>query len=359
VLLLSQAGTLVSWLVFLAAFALPRASLVAVDSSLTGSFVLTLPLVVLLVARALDGLTGGNVSVAHAYLADISTDSDRSINFGKMAVSGNLSFVLGPAIAGVFGATALGALTSVVATAAISFVATLTILATLPESKPYMMARNPEQSTVRKLFGQEQRDCFEVKGVPQLIVEDTFTLTGVPSVQTVYFLVMLAFNFLYVTFPVFAIEALRWSLPEVGVFFAVMGLFMVLVQGQLLGWVSNYIPEKPLILIGSVTLAASFWLFDSRSNATIYTAVALMALGNGVMWPSVMSVLSKLAGQTYQAAAQGFAGSLGAVTSIAGLVLGGVLYASFGARVFWASAVVILVAAMIGLTVSTPAAARA
>ena len=53
---------------------------------------------------------------------------------------------------------------------------------------------------------------------------------------------------------------------------------------------------------------------------------------------------------------QGFAGSLGAVASIVGLALGGMLYASFGSGVFWASAVVILVAAMTGLTVATPAA---
>lgn len=53
---------------------------------------------------------------------------------------------------------------------------------------------------------------------------------------------------------------------------------------------------------------------------------------------------------------QGFAGSLGAVASIVGLVLGGMLYASVGSGVFWASAVVILVAALTGLTVATPAA---
>lgn len=356
VLLLSQAGTLVSWLVFLAAFALPRTFLVAADSSFTGSFVVTLPLVVLFLARAMDGLTGGNVSVANAYLADISSDADRSTNFGKMAVSGNLGFVLGPAIAGVLGATVLGALAPVVAAAVISLAATLTIVFKLPESQSCALGGSPETGTIRKLFGQEQRDCFEIKGAPQLTMRSAFTLAGVPSVLTVYFLVMLAFNFFYVTFPVFAIEALQWSLTEVGVFFSVLSLAMVLVQGQFLGWVSKYMAEKPLILVGSVVLAASFWLFDSRSNTAIYTAVALMALGNGVMWPSVMSVLSKLAGQTYQGAVQGFAGSLGAVASIVGLALGGMLYASFGARVFWASAVVILVAALTGLTVATPAA---
>ena len=127
VLLLSQAGTLVSWLVFLAAFALPRTTLFVADSSFTGSFVLTLPLVVLVLARALDGLTGGNVSVANAYLADITEESERSTNFGKMAISGNLGFILGPALAGALGATAWGEIPPVVAALVISIVASLII----------------------------------------------------------------------------------------------------------------------------------------------------------------------------------------------------------------------------------------
>ncbi len=75
ILLMSQLGTLASWFVFLGALFLPAVALFEVDSRLIGSFVLTLPLVVLFLARALDGLTGGNVSVANAYLADV-TDAD-------------------------------------------------------------------------------------------------------------------------------------------------------------------------------------------------------------------------------------------------------------------------------------------
>src|SRR5262249_58323566 len=62
ILLLSAAGTLVSWVVFLAAIGFPRRPLASVDSPLLGAFTLTLPLVMLFVARALAGLTGGDVS---------------------------------------------------------------------------------------------------------------------------------------------------------------------------------------------------------------------------------------------------------------------------------------------------------
>ena len=105
---------------------------------MTGAFTVTIPLVVLFLARALDGITGGNLSVANAYLADITAESDRSANFGKMAVSGNLGFVLGPAIAGALGATALGEVPPVVAALLISVVASLIIGFKLPESTPLL-----------------------------------------------------------------------------------------------------------------------------------------------------------------------------------------------------------------------------
>ena len=106
ILLLSQAGTLASWVVFVTAFFVPVRPLLRVESDILGTFTLTLPLVVLFVARAADGITGGNISVANAYLADVTEESQRSTNFGKMAASSNLGFILGPAMAGLLGATA-------------------------------------------------------------------------------------------------------------------------------------------------------------------------------------------------------------------------------------------------------------
>jgi MFS family permease len=83
ILLLSQLGTLASWAIFLAALLLPVHTLWQVDSRIVGAFALTVPLVVLFLARALDGITGGNVSVANAYLADITPEDERSTAFGS------------------------------------------------------------------------------------------------------------------------------------------------------------------------------------------------------------------------------------------------------------------------------------
>jgi MFS family permease len=349
ILLLSQLGTLLSWVVFLFAFLLPLEPSWKVDSPLLGSFQLTLPLVVLFVARAADGLTGGNVSVANAYLADITSEEERSTNFGKMAVSTNLGFILGPAIAGLLGATALGELLPVLAALGISMAATLIIAFRLPESRVCVLSGDPDLGSVRKVFGQEHKACVDMKDAPKLSLRETARLEGVPLILGIYFLVMLGFNFFYVAFPVYAVGNLRWSVTDTGIFFAVLSLLMVIVQGPILSRVARKVTDCTLVLVGGLVLAAAFAFFATPKGTTIYTGAALMALGNGLMWPSVVSLLSKAAGERYQGAVQGVAGSLGAAASILGLILGGVLFGVLEGSVFLLSAATIFVAAVLSL----------
>jgi len=159
ILFLSELGTLVSWAVFLTALMLPDLPLANIDSRAFGAFMLTVPLVALFAARALAGLTGGNVSIANAYLADISDDADRSANFGKMAVASNLGFVFGPALAGLLGAFGMGEVFTVVAALLISVLVCLIIAFGLPDSTPCVLGADPEHVNVRKLFGQAQKEC--------------------------------------------------------------------------------------------------------------------------------------------------------------------------------------------------------
>ncbi|MCG8417475.1 MAG: MFS transporter [Proteobacteria bacterium] len=349
ILLLSQLGTLASWAVFIVAFALPDTALLAVDSGLLGEFAVTLPLIVLFLARAFDGLTGGNVSVANAYLSDISSDEDRNANFGKMAVSANLGFILGPAIAGVLGGTAWAELPPVLAAVVISLAATLIIVYRLPESNPCVLRKNPERVNVGQVLGPDHKPCFDVEAQKPPLW-DILRLTGVPLLLTIYFLVMLGFNFFYIAFPVYAVESLVWSVRDTGVFFSVLSFFMVLVQGPVLGRVSRWWDEGPLAVFGSLILAASFIFFGSRSLYSLYLGAALLALGNGLMWPSVVAILSRAAGDRFQGAVQGLASSFGAVASIMGLVIGGVLFGLLGAGVFYLSAGIIALVFLLSLS---------
>jgi len=313
-----------------------------IDSTTLGQFTLTLPLVLLFLARAADGITGGNVSVANAYLADITDEEDRSKNFGRMALSGNLGFVLGPALAGLLGATIYGEILPVVAALAISILAALIIVFGLKEADPCILTRTPSPRSMRKVFGQEHKECYSIRDPEKVGFRTILKIPHVPRLLAVYFLVMLGFSFFYIGFPVHAVKELQWTIADTGMFFAYLSLVMVFVQGPLLARASEMSSDGTLVfggtLILTIGLIGLFW----SSISVIYLAATLIALGNGLMWPSVMAMLSNAAGDTHQGAVQGAGGSIGAIASIVGLIAGGLLYDWLGAWVFVMAALVIL-----------------
>jgi MFS family permease len=187
-------------------------------------------------------------------------------------------------------------------------------------------------------MGQDQKECYELGPAGGLSAAEVFRLPGVAPVLSLYFLVFLAFNLFYIAFPVWAVSGLEWTLLQTGVFFSVMGLAMVVVQGPVLKRVSRVFSDKVLVAAGSGILAASFMFFTSPNIVLIYTGTLLLALGNGVMWPSIMAILSRTTDSSYQGAVQGVASSVGAVASITGLLVGGLLFAFLGANVFLISA---------------------
>ena len=161
--------------------------------------------------------------------------------------------------------------------------------------------------------------------------------------------IFLGFNFFYTSFPVHAAGELAWSVTQTGMFFASMSAMMVIVQGPLLARLAKTWSDSSLVTGGSLLLGTNFLLMLSRDTLMIYAAAALFALGNGIMWPSVLSLLSKVAGERYQGAVQGFAGSFGGLASVIGLVLGGLLYQQVGALTFAVSAGLIYLAALLSL----------
>src|ERR671923_1450834 len=342
VLLLSNVGTAAGWILFLFALYLPSQKSFSIDIAFLGMFVISVPLLVLFLARAIDGITGGNISIANAYLADLSSDKTRSKNFGRMAISSNLGFILGPALAGILGGTIYGAILPVLAALILSLVTIIVIVFLLRDSKPLseeMLV--PEQGTIRKAFSQECRECYLDTGTKKPKLQDVFKLKHISFLLVLYFLIFLGFNIYYATFPTHAANDLKWSVTQLGIFYAVLGGIMALVQGPILRKALKKFSEEKLVLIGSLILGTNFILFVSNNIVAVSGAVVLFALGNGLMWPSFMSILSRRAGSKLQGAVQGVAGSFGGLASIVGLTLGGFSYNSIGVATFLISAGVI------------------
>jgi len=342
VLLLSNAGTAIGWILFLVALVVPFEETFSINLISFGTIVLVVPLLFIFFARAIDGITGGNISVANAYLSDISSDENRSKNFGKMAISSNLGFILGPALAGILAGTVYGAILPVLAALLLSLVTLFVIGFLLRESRiksnPIVI---PEEGTIRKVFAQECKDCYEPASPIKPKFKDVFKIKHISFLLVLYFLIFLGFNIYYASFPAHAASELKWSVTQLGIFYAVLSGIMVFIQGPILRKALKKFSEEKLVILGSIILGTNFVLFFSNNIISVSLAVVLFALGNGLMWPSFMSILSKRAGTVLQGAVQGVAGSVGGVASIIGLIGGGVLYDLIGDATFLICAAVI------------------
>ncbi|MEJ2196815.1 MAG: MFS transporter, partial [Ignavibacteriaceae bacterium] len=194
-----------------------------------------------------------------------------------------------------------------------------------------------------KVMGQEQKDCYKIECKENYSFKDILKLKNIPYLLTIYFLVFLGFNFFYIAFPVHAVIVLNWTLSDIGIFFAYVGLMMVLVQGPILKRVSQKYSDAILATVGSFILAISFLFYTSNILWIFYIGGTLLSLGNGLMWSSILSILSKASEEKYQGTIQGFAGSAGSLASIIGLIIGGILYEQLGNEIFILSTVVLFI----------------
>ena len=100
---------MICWGIYIVALLAPKLEIFSFEGGdVIGTFTITLPLLLLFIARSLDGLTGGNIAVANAYLSDVSTKDELTIRLGRNSLAYNLGFVGGPIIGGVLGSMLSG-----------------------------------------------------------------------------------------------------------------------------------------------------------------------------------------------------------------------------------------------------------
>lgn len=342
VLLVSEAGSLTAWLLFLLAFWLPTTSLARVFGAS-----ITWPLLIAFGARAVDGLTGGNVSVASAYVADLTVgDAElRQRAFGWMGMAASLGFATGPAVAGVLEATRWGHGATVLAAALFSAVATV-MCSWLPRPPAPCPEGPPPQPTVTRVLGQQQRRCDRA---PPPLRGLGRASEAMRRLLAATFVMFLAFNVFYAVFPVRADEALGWSPGLLGAFFTFLSFTLIVAEGPLLVAAAKRFAPSRLFGAGSFVLGLAFVGFTADGTPALFAAAAAFAVGNGLAWPTFQARMADVAGPDEQGAVQGAAGSASSLASIVGLVLGGALYASLGRSLFLAAAVL-----FVGVALATP-----
>ena len=198
----------------------------------------------------------------------------------------------------------------------------------------------------RRFFQVEHKNCYSNEeggdGAKKNSWGAILAIPGIPLLFLVYFLTFLAFSLFYAGLPIYASSLLHWSATDLGFFLAYSSVIMILVQGPLLSRLSKTFTNEILILTGAMLLAIGFYLLSSQSIVWIYLANTVFSVGNGIMWPSFMALLSKMGSKQNQGAIQGYGNSMGSIASMFGLIVGGILFESLTTTVFTIGAAIFL-----------------
>lgn len=212
-LVLSIFGTSVSLALFATAWSLP----------------------ILFVARVLDGLTGGNISVAQAVIADTTKGEARTKAFGILGASFGFGFLFGPAIGGLL--SPFGLTVPFWFAAGLALLATFLTIVFLPETlvKNGKIAKEP---------------LFDAKKIANALFDEKVGL-----VLFITLLVSLAHNSYIIGFQSFAVDVLKMSAMKIGLLFSLLGLIGVLMQVKGIGILLKVFKQKRKILGGASLLA--------------------------------------------------------------------------------------------------------
>ncbi|SIO58676.1 MFS transporter, DHA1 family, tetracycline resistance protein [Singulisphaera sp. GP187] len=319
VLIVSQAGTALSFLIL----------------GLSSNFT------VMLLARMLDGASGGNILVAQAYVADVTKPENRARGMGLIGMAFGLGFVLGPLMGGLLLELPVDPAWRLripfLVAAAFSTLAWVLVFTRLPESLP-----------------QDTKARQAARVVSWRGIVDTMTIPGVGRLVVLGSLVVLAFAALEGTFSLFLRDRFHWEARGAAFGFSYLGLVSALVQG---GFIRRLVPkygEARLILVGVATVGLGFvGLALSESIPVLLGATLIVGVGQGLASPTVTGLLSRFTPDREQGAVFGVLSSAQTLARMANYVVANLLLARSGpAAPFWEAAAISAVALLLALTVA-------
>ncbi len=350
VLFFSQLGAMMSWAIFLGALVAPRIELAHVDARLTGAFVVTLPLVLILLARVSDGLFNGSISVANAYLADVTTEEQRKVGYARLGAATNLGFVVGPLISGLLARDDRGVIIVVLLAIALSGAAAALVRFRLPSvpahpATPIAVARTGGAKTHKLLGG----GCREAMRTPRRGARAVLAIRELRPMIALYFLVYLGFSIFTAALPIYAATELGWSSSRLGLLYTAIAVALVVTESLVLPRLARHTSEGILGTVGCAMVLVCYLLMTGRSDVALFAGAILYGLGNGLMWPSYLALLARTGPRTLQGTVQGVGSGAGSLASILGTLTGGVLFETIGATTFYVSAASLAVATLVFL----------
>lgn len=279
----------------------------------------------LFAARIIDGLSGGNITTARAYIADVTTEEDRAKSYGFLGAAFGLGFILGPALGGFFSHISYTA--PIWVAALVSLGATALAWVWLPETL----------HRARAASGSPWQALRDIAGRSQLRI-----LLGVD------FIYWMSFAVYQTTFALFGANRFGFDAARTGYFLSAFGFLGVIVQGGLVGPIVKRLGERRTLTAG-LLLAAIGWGGSALTYSLPIFVLLLIpgAMGIGLCNATLSALISQSAGADEQGRVQGAAGALESIGRAAGPVWGNGALEYFGEGAAYGAAAVLLIGASV------------
>lgn len=285
----------------------------------------------LFAARVVDGLSGGNISTARAYISDVTTKDERAKAYGLIGAAFGLGFIFGPALGGALGdisyaAPAWGA-------AGLAAIALVFTFVGLPETRQRSETSQP----------------LPWREMPRML-----TRPVLGRVLAVDFLYWVSFAVYQTTFALFGKIRFGWDVAEVGYLLTMVGVIGVVVQGGLVGPVVKRLGERHTLVAGLFVAAAGLGAASFVYSVPIFIALLIPAsIGAALSNPSLIALISQASGEDEQGQVQGVSSSLESLGRTIGPVWGNGFLDFFGeGSAYFSAAVMLAITAFVSMGIS-------
>lgn len=308
----------------------------------------------LFISRILAGIfSSGSLSVAQAYVADVTPPEERAVGLGMIGAAFGVGFIFGPALGGLLGGIDLGL--PMYVSSALALANAIYIIRILPESRTKAeIARAREQEAAGPPASPWNRLGHMARGLSGPI-GFLFLLT---------FLVTFAFANLEGTFTPYLAQHFGFTktsaVKDTGGVFAYIGFLIVLIQGGAIRPLVRRFGETKLIIGGIFLLSVGFLTF-ALPRHLLWLMIGPMvpiAVGSGMNSPALRSLISRKAAADVQGGVLGLSASFDSLARFLGPACGGWLYARYGQESpYWFAGVIMVIALLFAITQSPKMAA--
>ncbi len=279
----------------------------------------SVPLIFLFSARIIDGISGGTAATATAVLADISTPETRAKTFGLIGVAFGLGFLLGPGLGTTLAKFSVTLpIWVAVAIASLNLFLVIKFLReTHPVEKRKSLPRKRELnpfSQLKKVFGNQ----------------------SIRTLCLAFFIFFMAFNGFTAILVLYLKESFSWTPEIASLTFVVVGVIAMIVQGGLIGPLVQKFGELKLTITGTgfVMTGCIFLIAANENNSipSVFSAVAILACGTGLVTPCLRALISKKLNSSSQGAILGSLQGLQSFGTFMGAAGAGLAYDLIGPK---------------------------